>query len=246
MNCFQPSDFGLGNFIMVTPTIKKMSEILNNKPIEVLFQTPFVKECFINCPFIKPVDTLSSPPKISSSMINSTIPDYQYVFETVIGEKWIPKYHTYIDSPKEYDFSSKGDYIVIANGCATFKNGKPGAWSGKKETPKHIHEFIKQNTDLPIYFIGSQRDLDVNTPWMSNIADVIELNNIRKALALIRDSKKAIMNDTGLAHAAGALNKDILILWKDTPFIKNTNPGKYTKYAQKEEWKEKIIHFLQK
>ena len=79
---------------------------------------------------------------------------------------------------------------------------------------------------------------------MKDLADKIELDNIRKCLALLRDSTKIVSSDTGLAHAAGALNKDILILWKYTPFMKNQNPGKNTQYAQEHEWREKLISYL--
>ena len=53
-------------------------------------------------------------------------------------------------------------------------------------------------------------------------------NDIRQSLALIRDAKLIISNDTGLAHAAGAMNKEIIIFWKDTMLPKNGNPGKNT------------------
>lgn len=242
MLAFQHPDFGLGNFINTTPTIKRLSE-LNSKPIDTYFASTFVKECFIDCPFINCVDYPTPPLAVSSGLVNkgnisSLGPDYQFVYKTIIEEEWDSKYHTYVDSPNEYDFSSKGDYLVIINGCAG------GAWAGQKEIPQHTHKFIKQNTNLPMYYIGSTKDLENNSPWMKNLADVIELDNIRKCLALIRDSKKIITNDTGLAHAAGALNADMLILWRDTPFLKNHNPGTNTVYAQKHEWEEKIIEYL--
>ena len=79
---------------------------------------------------------------------------------------------------------------------------------------------------------------------MADVGDVVELDNIRKALAIIRDAQLVIANDTGLAHAAGAMNKKLLVLWKDTPFIKNQNPGINTQYAMKNEWEEQVINFL--
>jgi ADP-heptose:LPS heptosyltransferase len=63
-------------------------------------------------------------------------------------------------------------------------------------------------------------------------------------LSLIQNAKLIISNDTGLAHAAGAMNKNILILWKDTPFIKNQNPGLNTKYCYKKDWSDCIKEFL--
>tara|TARA_R110000822_G_scaffold290127_1_gene412179 strand:+ start:48 stop:764 length:717 start_codon:yes stop_codon:yes gene_type:complete len=237
MIVYQNPNYALGNFIMITPAIKKLAEVLE-KPIDVVFTKDYVKQCFLDCPFINHIDSAEGKNiAIDSSMVNLAMPDYQYSFKKVHNIPWTKEYHTYIDPPQEYDYSDQ-DYLLVLNGLAGI------GWKGKKEIPKHTHDTIKQYSKLPIWFTGSQTDLDINSPWMEGIADRIELNNIRKALAIVRDAKLIIANDTGLAHAAGALNKNILILWKDTPFIKNQNPGEHTKYALKNEWEEKIINYL--
>ena len=84
---------------------------------------------------------------------------------------------------------------------------------------------IKKISKLPIYFTGSESDIKQN-PWVKKICDKIEIGDIRKSLSLVRDAEKIISNDTGLSHCAGAMNKDILILWKDTPFVKNQKSRK--------------------
>jgi len=237
MIAHQSPDFALGNFIMVTPAIKKLAEDLG-KPVDVVFTKDYVKQCFLDCPFINHIDSIKDKNiVIDSNMINLTIPDYQYSFQKIHNIPWTKEYHTYVDSPQEYNYSDQ-DYLLVLNGLAG------GHWKGKKETPQHIHKLIKTHSNLPIWFTGNQTDLDVNSPWIEEMVDRIELNNIRKSLAIIRDAKLIIANDTGLAHAAGALNKNILILWKDTPFTKNQNPGKNTKYALKDEWEQKIIDYL--
>lgn len=104
-------------------------------------------------------------------------------------------------------------------------------------------KYIRENSNLPIYFTGSESDMKQN-PWMEKICDRIEIVHIRKSLSLVRDAKKIISNDTGLANCAGEMNKDLLILWKDTPFIKNQNPGKNTKYSQKDSWITDIKKYL--
>jgi ADP-heptose:LPS heptosyltransferase len=81
-------------------------------------------------------------------------------------------------------------------------------------------------------------------PWMEKICDVIQIGNIRKSLSMVRDAKKIISNDTGLAHCAAAMKKDLLILWKDTPFVKNQNPNKNTIYSQKNYWNIDIENYL--
>jgi hypothetical protein len=240
----QDKGFALGNFVMLTPTIKKLSEI-ENKPIDVFFNHQYVKECFIDCDFINHVDLLYKKPDFTSGLINRNIPDYQFVYKTIIKETWDEKYHTYVDNPKEYDYSSD-NYLLLLNGLGGLSlnsNDPKPHWYGKKEMHEEIFHLIKEKSNLPIYFTGSESDLMQN-PWIIKIADYIEIGNIRKSLAIVRDAKKIIANDTGLAHCAGALNKDVLILWKDTPFIKNQNPGKNTKYSLKGDWEIDVNNYL--
>ena len=233
---YQHPSFALGNFIMITPAIRRQSE-KQHKPVNVYFAKQYVKECFKECSFINPVSKLRDQVFVSSNMVNRNMPDYQYSFKKAHKEIWESKYHTYVDSPSEYDFSNQ-KYMVVLNGLAG------AAWRKKKETPEHIHRLIKQHSNLPIWFTGSKSDLVNNSPWMAEVGDVVELDNIRKALAIIRDAQLVVANDTGLAHAAGAMNKKLLVLWKDTPFIKNQNPGINTQYAMKHEWEEQVINFL--
>lgn len=240
----QNKGYALGNFIMLTPTIKKLSEIYN-KPIDVYFNHEYVKQCFIDCKFINHVNSLYEKPYFTSGLINRKIPDYQFVYETIIKQRWSNKYHTYVDIPKEYDYSNE-NYLLLLNGLGGLSlnpNDPKPNWFGKKEMTEEIFFKIKEKSKLPIYFTGSESDLMQN-PWIYKIADKIEIGNIRKSLALVSGSNKIISNDTGLAHCAGALNKDILILWKDTPFIKNQNPGKNSKYSLKDRWLEDITNYL--
>jgi hypothetical protein len=235
MTAYQHPDYGLGNFIMITPTIKKLSE-KTGSPVDVFFASDYVKQCFLDCDFMN-INNNRGNISVHSGMINRKIPDYKYVFEQVIGEPWSEDYHTYVDSPKEFDFSGE-DYIVVLNGLAGT------AWKGKKEVDKKHHLLISAISDVPVYFTGSKTDLSQNTPWAETVFDKCFIGDIRQSLALIRDAKKVIANDTGLSHAAGAMNKEMLILWKDTPFEKNQNPGVNTRYSRKGEWSNDIKQFL--
>jgi len=240
----QNAGYALGNFIMLTPGIKRLSEKVGHK-IDVFFTIPYVKECFIDCDFMNHVGKLRRSPTFSSKMINLNVPDYQYTFELMVGEKWSEKYHTYVDSAIEVP-KNDGDYLLLLNGLGGLSlndNDPKPKWYGKKEVPEEIFNLINEYSNLPIYFTGSESDIKQN-PWMERICDRIEIGDIRKSLSMVRDAKKIISNDTGLAHCAGAMNKDLLILWKDTPFIKNQNPGKNTKYSQKESWLTDIKQYL--
>ena len=67
---------------------------------------------------------------------------------------------------------------------------------------------------------------------------IIILNDIRKSLGALYHSDLIISNDTGMYHAAGALNKKIFVLWKDTNFNKNKSPGKKCIFSQNKAWWE--------
>ena len=240
----QIEGYGLGNFIMLTPTIKKLSEIYGKK-INVYFHDDFIKNCFLDCDFINIVNEEYKTPDLTSGEVNRKIPDYKNIFQKTIKEKWDLKYHTYVDNPIEIQKKNE-KYILFLNGLAGVPptiGGEKSHWWGKKEIDEETFRFIKSKSNLPIYFTGSQNDI-INHPWIEKLCDKIYVNDVRNSLALIRDSEKIISNDTGLSHCAGALNKDILILWKDTPFIKNTNPGNKTIYSKKENWETDIITFL--
>lgn len=247
MNSFlvkQVKSYALGNFIMLTPTIKRLSEKLNKK-IDVFFEDKFVKDCFINCDFINIVDYEYKKPDLLSSEINKNLPDYKNIFIKKINDKWDPKYHTYVDLPSEIEIINE-EYILFLNGLGGLsinENDKKPNWFGKKEIDLETFKIIKNNTKLPIYFTGSKSDIH-NNPWILSNCDKIFIDDIRLSLALIRDAKKIISNDTGLSHCASAMNKEILILWKDTPFVKNINPGKKTFYSKKNKWKKDILEFL--
>ena len=240
----QNSRYALGNFIMLTPSLKWLSEKYKSK-IDVYFSTQYVKDCFLDCDFINHVDKIDREVSFSSKMFNYDIPDYKNNFKLITKEEWTDSYHTYVDTANEYPKSNE-DYILLLNGLGGLslnENDPKPYWYGKKEIPEKIFRFIKQNTNLPIYFTGSESDMKQN-PWMGEICDVIEIGNIRKSLSLVRDAKKIISNDTGLAHCASAMNKSILILWKDTPFVKNQNPGINSIYSQKNNWEHDIMQYL--
>ncbi|MBU3675990.1 MAG: hypothetical protein FGM54_02260 [Chitinophagaceae bacterium] len=241
---YQHPNFALGNFINITPGIKRLSEITQNK-IDVYFASPYVRECYIDCSFINIVNELNAAFTYSSKMVNQEIPDYQFSFKNMTGENWTKKYHTYIDKAQEIP-PHQDSYLLLLNGLAglSLNDADPKPyWYGKKEISEDYFLEIKKQSKLPIYFTGSASDLKQN-PWMVKIADHISIGNIRESLSLIRDATQIISNDTGLAHAAAAMNKSMLILWKDTPFLKNQNPGEHTIYAQKNSWRQAIKDYV--
>jgi len=216
----QDANFGLGNFINLTPAIRAMAEKFD-RTIPVYFELDHVKQCFLDYEFI---DILEERPfnntPFGSFVIDKSnrLPDYIY-FYLVASDMFdlsdnIP--HTYIDQP-DIDLGLK-DYTLFMQGSGN----EHGEYLNLK-IPKL--KFYEEYFDDSAIFTGSQTDYDRTDyfKWMPSY-----LGNIRQSLALIKNAKLIVTNDTGLAHAAGAMNKDMVILWKMTVLPKNCNPGEKT------------------
>jgi len=77
-------------------------------------------------------------------------------------------------------------------------------------------------------FTGSDKDIERAGGLFDGMTKYV--GGIRLALALIREADYIVANDSGLAHAAAAMNKPMTILWKNTSLPKNANPNKNCSY----------------
>ena len=218
----QDKNYGLGNFINLTPTIRSIAE-LKGEPVPVYFDIDHVKQCFIDCPFITILDEMPySRPLFTSGLIavRNNLPDYINAYvelsKTFDLSPEIP--HTYVDEAKEVK-PMDGKYTLLMCGSGS-------------EDPMYLSKNQPNKEDYAPYlylddclFTGSVKDFNRHN-WFNHLPHY--LNDIRKSLALIRDAEYIISNDTGLAHAAGAMNKNITILWRFTMLPKSGNPGKNT------------------
>lgn len=234
MYIFQHPDFGLGNFINLTPAIAWLHEQRRER-IPVYFSTGYVRECFEDWGAIRILDAQPEGGMLfGSHLVNPSndLPDYRYAFHVVTGEHWQPKYHTYVDAPKikRREKEDIGGAIVIINGSGNqdpkyVATKDPGIESFVDAVAGATLEYPKAK----IIAVGSQNDIG-RCPWLKDVADECYFGNIRLALKIISCAKVVIANDTGLAHAAGAMNKDLTVLMKNTPRERVKNPGKNTKY----------------
>lgn len=239
----QHPDFALGNFINLTPAIKWLA-VREGEPVPVYFSTDYVQECFLDCPFIRILDRKPDHgPLFDSGMINpdNDMPDYQYVFQRIAGTKWTPNYHTYVDCIPVEEVSS----LMMINGSGSIAEKYVKSKDVGAEPYKYAYDAVK-NISLcyRVVSAGSFDDLE-RAPYMVRYSDKACWNNMRQTLALMHGARCVIANDTGLAHAAGAMFKPLLVLWKNTPRERCKNAGPLTEYSY-ENHEENIQRFLEK
>lgn len=238
----QDKSFGFGNFINITPIIKKLHED-SGRPVPVYFEMPFVKEAYLNDPRIELLEEKpSTPPIVDSKLIckANTTPDFVFAFEKVFGEPYTDKY-----KPSAYTTMPpmKGDYVVILMGSGSDREDYV-----KGKTPsKSVYEqmiFELQVRGIELIFTGSEAD----AKRAGKIASYCRQNvgDIRESLSLIANARAVIGNDTGLVHAAGAMDKEMFVIWKDTPFIRCQNSGKNTTYSKKGNWMNDFYNWIEK
>lgn len=228
----QDSGYGMGNFIMLTPAIRGLSD-LYDRPIPVHFHDKYMEPMFKDCPFMTIIDKPIGKKLFGSGAINKAIPDWEYVYKKFIeNTNDIP--HTYVDSCEEISIPIVGDYAVIIRGT-----GGDAAYTKLKDPGNDIYHHILKSLNIPKVFIGST---GISEDWARDMSrwtegtNYIRMNDIRMSLSLINNAKFVISNDTGMYHAAGALNKNQFVLWKDTNLIKNSTPSIFTTFSKKDDW----------
>lgn len=246
---FQNKLSGLGNFIQITPTIEAMAKRLGGK-IQCLFESDFVRDCFLECPFIEIINTPVGEKWFGPWMINTKEPDYIYVYKLVTDQFTLNNIpHTYIDTPDCNLFNKIKEYAVLINGSADRRGTKikdAENYTAKKDPGPIIYQQIASKlTQLKIPTIAIGSLYDFSRGFWHQQADRQFTGHIREALSIIKDASYVISNDSGLYHAASAMNKDIFCIWKDTNHIKNRTPnfkkvfvslGKVNWYQDFEKW----------
>lgn len=229
----QHPDFNLGNFINLTPAI--FWHYWRMGKIPVYFATPYVRECFRDWQAIEILkEKPANAPLFASSLVNNANdrPDYQYAFEQATGTTWTPDFHTYVDIPQlsREEIEAWDGCIVVTNGAG---NSSPAYVATKDPGEQAFREQITWARAMykksRVIATGSIDDLRRN-PWLPAVCDECYFGNIRTSLKLLSLATYVIANDTGLAHAAGAMDKDMIVLMKNTPRERVKNAGTNTKY----------------
>lgn len=231
----QDKNYALGNFINITPVIKYLY-ITSGHKVPVYFETEYVKQCYEKSKYITILDEKpKTKPYASSSMINkkNDLPDYQYAFQLATGLTYIDFYKPFIDE-YTYPLIPFEKYVLIMNGTGSQDTNYISLKDPGTDIYKTIITDLKEKNHN-IVFTGSNEDLK-RMEDLKPLFDICITNNIKASLDVIYAADMIITNDTGLAHAAGCLNKKQFVMWKDTKFTKNMNSGKYTTYSQKNDW----------
>lgn len=227
----QVHDFGLGNTISCTPAIEWLSN-KHKRPIPVYFDLDFVRDCFLDCPFVEILDSKPKSEPIFTSVLTGTSwntkPDYQYIFEAVSGEKWNGQ-RCYVDQPIDESFRDFKKVVTFVSGSGSEDRKYLDTKEIEAATYRAAVKAVRRNGMTPI-FVGSEKDL-ARCEWSKDM--VCMVGDVRKALGLISISDYVIGNDTGLIHAAGAMNKPMFVFWKDTQLPRCQNSGDRCFYLMK-------------
>ena len=200
------------------------------KPVPVYFEFDFIKQCFLDCPFMEILDKRPEERETFGSWLingNNDCPDYIHVYREVT--KRFPLYgdlpHTYIDKAEEIKAPKYNTLFIRGSGSE-----RKAYLDSKMPKDEYYIEYFAKNLsgDYTEAFTGSQIDLDRSNGLFDSMIHYTD--NIRMSLALIREADFIVTNDSGLAHAAAAMNKPMTILWKNTSLPKNANPNKNCRY----------------
>ena len=216
--------YGLGNFINLTPTISMLSEHLGYK-IPVYFDLEFIRDCFLDCPFIDIVDERpDGASAFSSGLVNfkNGCPDWLYVYKQVTKryplDGDVP--HTYVDRCEEIEAPKYNTVFIRGSGSE-----QKIYLDSKMPRDEYYEEYFAKNLagEYTEAFTGSEQDVIRANGLFDGMNKYT--SGIRHALALIREADYVVANDSGLAHAAAAMGKPMTILWKNTSLPKNSNPN---------------------
>lgn len=235
----QHAEWALGNFINITPAIRWLAEKRGER-VPVFFATRYTRECFLDCPFMQLIDRPIGERLFGSELVcgENYRRDLEHSFELVTGERWNAGWHTYVDPcPAARPLDLPPRYIVVINGSGSLAK----QYVSTKDPGARTYARAIERSPLPVIYVGSEGDLG-RSPWARGLQHYT--GDIRTALAVIDGAALVIANDTGLAHAAGALDKRSIVLWKSTPRPRCENAGRWMTYPMPDAWDSTIADAL--
>lgn len=232
----QDGNYALGNFVNITPVIKYLFQETGQQ-VPVHFETKYVREAYEGNHMIEILETKpASTPYASSSMIcrANTMPDYQYAFELATGRSYSNVFKPFVHVVKR---------AVIISGSGSERE----EYVQKKDPGVGIYAVAIRRLHALGYhtvFVGSQNDEYRHDSLIPDKCRERIIDDMAAAIQAVRTADLIIANDTGLAHVAGALDKRMLVLWKDTPATRAKNSGGLTSYSYQDKWIQDIETFI--
>ena len=223
----QEKHWELGNFIMVTPALRLLSD-RDKARIPVYFDTKSVEQLYHQCPFIDVLRVKPACPPLATTKSprrNKGESDYDAWCRILIGNRG-PSPLPYVDVSGEAE-------LVRGNGqkhVAVFHGGLGNYWLPKKDIGPVALEYIltalRKWRYTPV-LLGDDRDFQhfwkriaIDDGCVNCIGSLSMVDSVK----ILSQCDAFISNDTGLYHVAGALNKIGLVLWKTTNHEKNRSP----------------------
>lgn len=220
----QDKTYGFGNFINLTPVIKWLYEE-EGKRVPVFFETDFVREAYEGHFMIEVLEQRPDTPCCATSRIKCVAnnePDYSFIFRHYTGLEYTPKYKPFVNCNSE----SIPNLAIIVIGSGSDNPDYVDSKMIDFDTVRLIVEYLKIE-GYDVWFTGTDSDYKRFEALSVRRA----LNNIGHSLSLIHSADIVIGNDTGLIHAAGAMDKKMFVMWKNTPFPRCKNSGVNTTYS---------------
>jgi ADP-heptose:LPS heptosyltransferase len=244
---------GLGNFIHFTPALQYVAKE-TGRPIRVKFHKDYVRQAFLSEPFLDLENAYSSDPSdyvfYHDYSPKQDVDDYVYLFQEITGKPFNGQEKTYVDIPICHEEKTK-PYFVLLNGGAF---GQDEYIKPKEMTRKMLESvlFLAQEFNSRIVFLGSNYDYDRTKKEMPDFDDYchVILNDMRLALSYLHESNGVIANDTGLYHAASAMEKPIIVSDRvpirsnglPSRCIRTMNPN--TRYVDESMWSRVVMDFF--
>ena len=245
---------GLGNFIHTTPALQHISK-QTGRPVKVKFHDEYIEKCFLSSTFIESINDRNIDPNSiirfpeydSKGLLN----DYEFIFRQLTGIDFVGQEKTYVDRPHHVPKKNQR-YIVLLNGG----NGANEKFIEAKKMTRQMLEsvfFIADEFNVPVVFLGNNYDYDTSKKIMPDFDDYchVVLNDIRMALNYIDESEGVISNDTGLYHAACAMEKKVIVSGR-VPIRRNEKPSRCIhtlnpncQIVGKMDWNKKVHDFIQ-
>jgi len=227
--CLQDEKNQLGSFIMVTPTLRALSEISGN-PFPVFFSTPKISQLFQKCPFIRILDNKpTSPPLFVAKRAHNRKnkeSNYCCFFRQYAQSRGYdkPMPLPYVDEcHSDFDPGDK-KHIAVFQGCLS--NHLIDKKCIESSVMSYVLKRLNKKDIIPV-ILGSERDKKF---WreidLKNSVDLTGKESLIECVGTLSKCDAFISNDTGLYHVAGALGLRGLVMWYKTPFHDNKAPCK--------------------